>query len=132
MLALGCAGAGAAQALEGVLNEGEGELRSGRLEMTVAVMILRSILGVELKLAVHHIEAGQAHVAQQVVIKAQQMLALGSAHAHAAKALEGVHNEREGVTSGRWERAMLIMILFPRFVLCFDDAVNRRFTLKPA
>jgi hypothetical protein len=56
-------------------------------ENVVVVMIFRSI-AIELKLAVHHIEAVEAHVTEQVVVKAQQMLALGRTQAHPAKIRE--------------------------------------------
>ena len=50
----------------------------------------------KLEVAVQHIEAGKADIAQHVVVKAEQVLALGSAGAAAAQALEGFVNKREG------------------------------------
>ena len=63
-----------------------------------------------LEIAVQHIEAGQPHVAQQLVVKAQQVPALGRAGAAAAKALDGVLDEGEGRNIGRLENVVVVMI----------------------
>ena len=83
-----------------------------------------------LEIAVQHIEAGKPHVAQQLVVKAQQVPALGRAGARAAEALDGVLDEGEGRYFGPVGNVVVVMI-FRSIAVELELAAHHIETVEP-